>query len=168
MKTRLQSRAPAGFVVLATLIELLVVIAIIGILIGLQPAMVNVQWVATRMAAYPSLAPLATQILQFNQASASNAQAFTLSIATDAQLANGSTFAEVNVDSLKFFCNADTKLTGLQNQVNALLATGVLSSEERTRLTDTQKALDGELPAVQKLGQLLRSKVSSLCPSTIP
>jgi competence protein ComGC len=172
MKTRLQFRAQAGFVVLATLVELLVIIAIISVLIDrVEPDAVKVEKAATRMADYRSLAPLATQILQFSQAATSNAHAFTLSLATDAEETrdSGTASAEVTVDSLRFYCDADTKLTDLQNQVNGLLATeDVLSEEERERLTETKNALDGELPAVQKLGHLLRIKVPSLCPSTIP
>jgi hypothetical protein len=171
MKTRLEYRAQAGFVVLATLIELLVVIAIIcSLMCEIQPAAEKVQKAATRMADYRSLAPLATQILQFNQASASNAHAFNLSLPTDAEATrdSGNATAEVNVDSLRFFCDADTKIMDLQKQVTGLLANTDGSSEEHTLLTETKKALDGELPAMQKLGHLLHSKAGSLCPSTIP
>ncbi|SRR5258708_39422388 len=170
MKTRIEFRAQAGFVVLATLVELLVVIAIICVLIcEIQPAAEKVQKAATRMADYRSLAALATQILQFNQASASNAHAFSLSLATDAESTreSGTATAEVNLESLRFFCDADTKLTDLQKQVNGLLATTDGSSEEHTLLTETKNALDGELPAMQKLGHLLHSKAGSLCPATI-
>ena len=174
MKTHSEFRAQAGFVVLgtafATLVELLVVIAIIGVLINkVEPDAEKVQKAATRMADFRSLAPLATQILQFSQALASNAHAFTLSLATDAEATrdSGTGSADVTVDSLRFFCDADTKITDLQKQVNGLLATTGDSSEEHTLLTETKEALDGELPAMQKLGHLLHTKAGSLCPATI-
>jgi hypothetical protein len=175
MKTRMEFQAQAGFVVLATvfatLIEILVIIAIMAVLIDkVEPDAAKVQKAATRMADYRSLAPLATQILQFSQAGTSNAHAFTLSLATDAEATreSGTASAEVTVDSLRFFCDADMKIADLQKQVNALLATTDGSSEEHTLLTETKEALDGELPAMQKLGHLLHSKAGNLCPSTIP
>jgi prepilin-type N-terminal cleavage/methylation domain-containing protein len=175
MKARLQFRNQAGF----TLIELLVVISVIGILVGLiLPAVQRVEKAATSMAEYPRLEGLAIQIHQFNKAIESNAQSFIMSAATDAEAANDSDTAEVNLGALKYFCDADTNLIGLQNQVNGLLdAKGDQadlrsfrdeSSDEQRLLTETKDALDKELPAVQKLAELLRTKAGSLCSSTIP
>ena len=42
------------------------------------------------------------------------------------------------------------------------------SSNEQRLLTETKDALDKELPAVQKLAELLRTKAGSLCSSTVP
>jgi prepilin-type N-terminal cleavage/methylation domain-containing protein len=173
MKAQSQFRNQAGF----TLIELLVVISVIGILVGLiLPTVHRVEKAASSMAEYPRLEGLATQIHQFNQAAESNAQAFIMSVATDAQTASDSDSTELNLGALRYFCDADTNLMGLQNQVNGLLGaqggTADLrsfrdeSSDEQRLLTETVHALDKELPAVQKLAELLRSNASNLCSST--
>ena len=47
---------------------------------------------------------------------------------------------------------------GLGRAVAEELATEGASSEERPLLTETKKALDGELPAVQKQGHLLSAE----------
>jgi prepilin-type N-terminal cleavage/methylation domain-containing protein len=178
MKTRPQFRAQAGF----TLVELLVAIAILSILIDFGLVLPPAQRATKRLADLHLLTPLAGQINDFNAAVESNAQAFTLSLGDDALAANDSETATVHLDSLKFFCDADTKLADLQSQVNALLAAegGSVdasstspsdddgsgadgSSKKRRVLTDTKNALDAELPAVQKLGNLLRTKGGNVC-----
>lgn len=187
MRARLQFRSQAGF----TLIELLVVIAIIAVLIALLlPDDADTNRAATRMARNPNLAPLAGQILQFNRDSVSNGQAFVLSVADQATAANAAGVpdgqVEVDLSSLQYFCDADTRLMGLQNQVNTLLQSeggpaGTLSAadrfsdrfgdddgqaDQRRLLTDTKNALDAELSAVQRVAKLVRSQ-SGVCSTAL-
>jgi prepilin-type N-terminal cleavage/methylation domain-containing protein len=167
IKARVSSKRQVGF----TLIEPLVVIAILAILI--VPAVQQIRDSAARMSRHPRLEQLGGQLTQFGVGSDRSARAFILSLGTDAANATDPETTNVNLDSLKFFCDADTKIMGFQAQINDLLGDGSVSieepglnedrdgsDEERRLLNQTKRALDEELPAVQKLGEMLRGKTT--------
>ena len=155
----------AGF----TLIELLAVISIIAVLIGLLlPAVQNLRQHASMMNNYSNLRGLSAEIVGFCDGSVRSAKSFFLELGTDATNANSNPQQNVDLTSLQsltFFCTADTNLTGFQNQVNDFLGDSNLPAVQRRLLNNTLASINNVLPYYQNVGEVVRS-VAGLCPGS--
>jgi hypothetical protein len=112
------------------------------------------------MAGNPQLAPLAAQITRHVDRTQSSATDFMMKLGTD--VATGTADTSIDWEAMQFYCTADTEEKAALQTINGLLADPQLPEDQEKLLKDTNNALNGLLPAVQKVGEVLRGK-TSLC-----
>jgi type II secretory pathway pseudopilin PulG len=153
MRTKDIVHGNAGF----TVIELTALLAILAVLTGsFLPAVQRLQDAAARMARTQSLAGLAGEIEALGAESRAGAQTFFLDLG--AAVAGSDTApAAPLLDPLSPFCDADAELAGLRSEIERRLDARQLPAVQRKQLTGMRGAIDELLPAVQRLGDIVRA-----------
>ncbi|MEW6270700.1 MAG: hypothetical protein AB1689_15565 [Thermodesulfobacteriota bacterium] len=159
MSARVTIRGNRGF----TVIELTALIAIVAVLAGsFLPAVQKLQGAAAVMERNQTLAPLAREILAFEDETRGGAQTFFLDLGGAVAEAEGEPVA-APLGSLASFCDADAKLVELRAEIERRLGARQLPAVQRKHLTGVQGAIDELLPAVQRLGDLVRGTTAGPC-----